>query len=350
MNILRLCTSIMSRLRKRRRPASARSWQTWVLLAALGGALGCHRANLHQALRENLPSAQGFPIVLAAYQPWFGDHDHIEVGYSSHDPAVLERQVEQAQNLGIAAFVVDWYGQRHPFLDKTFDLLQESAAAKNFKVALMYDEPEDSSDSTAAAISALDYAYQKYIGPNAPHRAAYLTYQGRPMIFLWPRHKQTDWKSVRQHLQSWDVMPLLIMEDGAYRVSDYMDGYYAWVKPGDRGWSRDGSNWGKQYLENFYKTMQKDYPNKIAVGAAWPGFNDSQASWSANRYMDRRCGKTFEDSLRVFRRYYSNDDPLPFLMVVTWNDYEEGTAIERGINNCRSSAPAASNAGGAGNQ
>ena len=93
--------------------------------------------------------------------------------------------------------------------------------------------------------------------------------------------------------------------------------------------------------------LRQDYPNKIAVGAAWPGFDDRKASWSANRYMDRRCGKTFEDSLRVFRRYYTNDDPLPFLMVVTWNDYEEGTAIERGINNCRSSVQAAST-GGAG--
>ncbi len=316
-----------------------------VMALVLSSSLACHRANIHQALRENVPSVQGGPVVLAAYQPWFGDRDHIDVGYSSHDRVVLAKQVEQAQNLGIAAFVVDWYGQRLPFLDETYALLQQTAAEKNFKVALMYDEPEDSSDTTAAAISALDYAYQQYIGPKARNRGAYLTYQGRPMVFLWPRHKETDWKAVRQHVNRWEVPPLLIMEDGAYRVSDFMDGYYAWVKPGDRGWARDGSNWGREYLQNFYKTMRQDYPNKIAVGAAWPGFDDRKASWSSNRYMDSRCGKTFEDSLKVFRRYYSNDDPLPFLMVVTWNDYEEGTAIERGINNCRS---ANSNATGGG--
>jgi hypothetical protein len=50
--------------------------------------------------------------------------------------------------------------------------------------------------------------------------------------------------------------------------------------------------------------------------------------------MDARCGKTLEDSLNLHRRYFPANHPLPFLMIVTWNDYEEGTAIERGIANC----------------
>jgi len=50
--------------------------------------------------------------------------------------------------------------------------------------------------------------------------------------------------------------------------------------------------------------------------------------------MNPRCGRTFEDSLRLFRRYYNDEHPLPFLLIVTWNDYEEGTAIERGMVGC----------------
>ena len=53
------------------------------------------------------------------------------------------------------------------------------------------------------------------------------------------------------------------------------------------------------------------------------------------------CGKTFEESLRLFRRYYTSDRPLPFLMVVTWNDYEEGTAVERGFSRCGAPSSAA---------
>jgi hypothetical protein len=309
-------------------------WQLLACVLALIASLGCHRANFHQTLKENLRPVQGGPVVLAQYQPWFGDRDHIDVGYSSHDRVVLGRQIEQAQNLGISAFVVDWYGKRKPFLDAAFFLLQQEAVKKNFKVVLMYDEPEDSPDYTAAAMSSLDYAYDQYIGPQAPHRSAYLTYNGRPVIFIWPRGKHTDWKQVREHIQGWQANPILIMEDGDMRHADVLDGFYAWVQPGERGWTPDGSNWGREYLESFYKKMKEKYPNKIAVGAAWPGFNDRKASWSLNRYMDSRCGKTFEESLRVFRRFYTSSDPLPFLLVVTWNDYEEGTAIERGVDNC----------------
>jgi len=301
---------------------------------AMAAGIGCHHADLHQALRQNVRPAEGSPVVLAVYEPWFGDREHMDVGYSAHDRVVLGKQIEQAQNLGISAFVVDWYGKRKSFLDASIFLMQQTAAEKGFKVALMYDEPESAEDATAAAVNSLDYAYDQYIGPKAPNRSAYLTYEGKPVVFVWPRSKDTDWKAVRQHLQGWETPAVLFMEDGAGKLADVFDGFYAWVKPGDKGWSPDGSNWGRDYLEGFYKKMKQQYPNKLAIGAAWPGFDDRKASWSENRFMDSRCGKTFEESLRLWRKFYTNSDPLPFLLVVTWNDYEEGTAIERGTGNC----------------
>ena len=42
-----------------------------------------------------------------------------------------------------------------------------------------------------------------------------------------------------------------------------------------------------------------------------------------------RCGQTFEDTLHLYNRYFDAAHPLPFVMIETWNDYEEGTAIER---------------------
>jgi len=36
----------------------------------------------------------------------------------------------------------------------------------------------------------------------------------------------------------------------------------------------------------------------------------------------------------MFRRYYNELRPLPFLMIETCNDYEEGTAIENGVDTC----------------
>jgi len=298
----------------------------------------CHRTDVRSSLAANsFINGSNEPTMLAVYLPWFGRPGHIDVGYSSQDRVVLGEQIDQAKQLGIAAFVVNWYGQRQDFEDKAYALMQQVAAESNFKVAIMYDEDDSEPGvETDAILADLQYAYDRYIGPHAGvARAAYLTYDGRPIVFIFPKGGHADWKRVRQAVKSWENPPLLIMKDIRPADADSFDGFYAWVNPGKQGWQHDGSNWGQQYLDSFYKTMVTEYPNKITVGAAWPGFNDSKASWSQNRKMDSRCGRTFYDTLRLFRRYYDQQHPLPYLMIETWNDYEEGTAIERGVDTCK---------------
>jgi hypothetical protein len=291
----------------------------------------CSGPGAHKAFQQNLQAPSPWPKLLAVYMPWFGDHVHADVGYSSDDPAVLRRQIQQAHHMGIAAFVVDWYGQSRPFPDHNFALLEEAADESHFKVALLYNEPEDEdAEATDAAMAALDHAYKAYIGPEAPHRAAYLTENGHPMIFIFPKRGHVNWEQVMQHCQGWEALPVLFYKDeppSQYAAS--FAGMYAWVQPGKPGWTPDGSNWGEAYLEDFYKNMTTKHPDKIAVGAAWPGFDDSSAKWGLNRHMQSRCGKTFDDTLKLDGRYYDSARPLPFLLIETWNDYEEGTAIER---------------------
>jgi hypothetical protein len=295
---------------------------------------GCPKSkDIATELRTNIQAPNGQPHILAAYQPWFGRRGHIDVGYSSQDRSVQERQIKQAQELGISGFVVNWYGPSRDFEDRSYAMLQRVAAEHSFQVALMYDESGDNTDdATNSAINDLNYAYDRYFGPHASlPRESYMTINDRPVIFLFPKSGDTDWKRVRESMKGWERQPILLYKDANGRVAPEMDGFYAWVSPGHEGWSQDGSNWGRDYLDNFYQMMTEKYPEKIAVGAAWPGFDDSRASWSRNRKMNARCGKTMEDSLRLFRRYYDTSHPLPFLMVDTWNDYEEGTAIEGGL-------------------
>jgi hypothetical protein len=319
--------------------AALRKLTVLLLLAPLSFVSGC--ANRRTDLSASLQSARmaapaAGPELLAVYQPWFGTREHIDVGYSSHDRVVLQRQIATAQNLGISGFLVNWYGPHKEYMDQCYGLMQELAAADKFQVAIQYDEAVDDPGHTTEAVMAdLQYAYDHYIGPHAgPKRQAYLRYIGRPLIFIFPKNNETDWNRVRQLTQSWDEPPLLIMKDIDSPYAGAFDGFYAWINPGKGGWQPNGSNWGEAYLVNFYSRMVAHNPDKIAIGAAWPGFNDKQASWSRNRFMDARCGRTFEDSLRLFRRYYNEQNPLPFLLIETWNDYEEGTAVERGINAC----------------
>lgn len=292
---------------------------------------GCTTPGMHRTLGQSPQAPNGWPKLLAVYMPWFGDRQHMDVGYVSYDSTVLRKQIEQARHMGIAGFVVDWYGESAPFSDHNFSLLQEAAAESHFQVALLYNEPpDDDAQATDGTISAFDKAYKSYIGPSALHRSAYLTYNGHPMIFIFPKHGHVDWKRVVEHCQSWESSPLLIYKDEppAQYAADFA-GMFAWVQPGQKGWTPDGSNWGEQYLDNFYKNMRNSHSEKIIVGAAWPGFDDSAAKWGLNRHMQSRCGQTFEDTLHLYTRYFDTAHPLPFVMIETWNDYEEGTAVER---------------------
>jgi hypothetical protein len=308
---------------------------TIVAALSLAGCAGAKRSDLASTLRSDVSAPSGSPQIIAAYQPWFGRSGHINVGYNSQDTSVLAQQIEHAKNLNIKAFVVNWYGPSHDFEDRSYALLQHAASEHDFKTAIMYDESvDDPSQATQQAISDLQYAYDRYIGPHASEPAnAYLTYDGRPMIFIFPKSGDTDWKKVKETVSGWQQPPELIYEDADAKNWGAFDGYYAWVSPGKKGWAHDGSNWGRSYLEDFYSRLAGE-PDKIAVGAAWPGFDDSKAEWGQGRKIDARCGKTLEDSLNLYRRYFPANHPLPFLMIVTWNDYEEGTAIERGLASC----------------
>jgi hypothetical protein len=297
---------------------------------------GCTRTTVAPSLRAEVPTTPGYPHLLAVYEPWFGHPAHINVGYSSQDPAQIRKQMDEARNLGISGFVVDWYGDREPFLDRSYALIQQISAEKNFKVAAMYDESNgDSVRATDDALAAFDKLNATYLAPDAPGRAAYLTYQDRPVIFIFPKAGKTDWSRVREETSKWNPPPLLLYQFRKTQYADSLDGFYAWVNPGQKGWAPDGSHWGGDYLTNFYRQMRSKYPDKIAIGAAWAGFDDSRASWTLNRHMSPRCGKTLSDTLSLARENSPPDRPLPFILIATWNDYEEGTAIERGVAKCK---------------
>src|SRR5580693_1284445 len=285
---------------------------------------GCFAPGSSHALRLKYRATGDTPETIALYEAWFGHPKHILVGYSSQDPAVISSQIRRAKTMGISGFVVDWYGDREPFIDRSYALVQKIAASETFRVAMMYDETDEEDGATDEAIADLTMFHDTYLSPKAPGREAYLTYEGRPEIFNFPKGKHTDWNRVRALVNKWNPAPLLIQENLPGPDADAFDGFYAWISPGGNGWAADGSNWGEQYLSDFYQTMQSKYSDKIIVGAAWSSFDDSKASWGLNRHISARCGQTFADTSNLWHKYFPADDPLPFVMIETWKDHKAG--------------------------
>ncbi len=92
---------------------------------------------------------------------------------------------------------------------------------------------------------------------------------------------------------------------------------------------------GLSYLDSFYTTAL-NYPTEFPFGSGYPGFDNSLASWAGTspKKMNQHCGQTWLDSLARAGQKYSSSNQLLALQLVTWNDYEEATEIESGIENC----------------
>ena len=160
------------------------------------------------------------------------------IGYSSHDPAVIARQMKEAKAMGITGFVVDWYGDRQPFIDRSYQLVQEQAGKNKFKVAMMYDETNQEDGATDEAIADFTMFHDTYLTTKSPGYKAYLTYEGRPVIFIFPKGGHTDWDKVRAVVNTWDPSPLLIQENLPGKYANDFAGFYAWVSLDNRVGSR----------------------------------------------------------------------------------------------------------------
>ena len=296
------------------------------------------------ALRVNTATTASLssPVILAEYQVWHGlVPTHTNPPYTSTDPLVIARHITAAKAMSISGFVVDWYGpsltngDERGFMDQATAELVRQSAGQSFQVALMYDEGAVRTAEalttayTTRMISDLLYARQYLTAP------AYLNINGHPALFVFPYpdvDPHIDWAEVRAHL---GLTVTLIDEDpnpGDPQHDAHFDGFYAWVQPGHYPWSPDGLDWGEDYLKWFYNVMAglaPTYTNKVAVGGVWPGFDDSSAPWGQNRYIWPRCGQTWRDTWGLAHQY----NP-PFVLIATWNDFEEGTGIEFGTGEC----------------
>jgi PKD domain len=87
------------------------------------------------------------------------------------------------------------------------------------------------------------------------------------------------------------------------------------------------------YLDDFY-SVALGFPADNTFASAYKGFNDSLAAWTQNRVLSQQCGQTWLTTMAEIGKYYSAATPLEAIQLVTWNDYEEGTEMESGIDNC----------------
>lgn len=259
--------------------------------------------------------------VFAALMGWFGKSSHIPVGYDSRQPAQVKKQVEDMQSRGIHGAILAWYGMNSYENTTAQELKRQAEAHPGFEFLIMIDQGTLRWDSLGLTPTDTLIAQLNYLADNYYSSPAYTKINGQPVVIEFALEMFTiDWTRVRTSVRG---NPMIIFRNPNGWTRPLSDGAYSW----------EPEKSDLSYLDYFYSQSLK-YPAQHTMGSLSPSFNDSLATWSANRYADGRCGQTWLDKAADAAKYYSANKQLKLVQIATWNDYEEGSTVESGIDNC----------------
>jgi PKD repeat protein len=274
--------------------------------------------------------------IYAHLVPWFGFGDHMNVGYVSSDTLQVQKQVNDMLSRGIDGAIIDWYGRGESSKNfASYDLgvqafMHQSELHPGFTFAIMHDAGALKTcaatigcDVTQTFIDDLNYANVTYSGSTA-----YLRSGGRPVVYLFGHEAYAiDWTRVLAGVAG---NPMFIFRNGSGFTKPGTSGAFSWVAPE----TVSATNLTAiNYLDNYYKTAL-GFPTEYSTGSAYKGFNDTLALWGSDRIIDQQCGQTWLQTIADAGKYYSSLKQMLGIQLVTWNDYEEGSEIESGIDNC----------------
>jgi len=302
--------------------------------------------------------------VICEYQPWFGLSSHASVGYNENNTATVAAQNSFMVREGCDVNLVDFYGPVDP--KQSFNLATTNAvfadlnsrAGYPLKFGIMEDKGSlisrcpTSNQTESATLTCLQNALiydMDYINNQYASSGVYFSDAGNPVVFsfvtksVWPILTSADWDTiwatVKAHTDTYAAPFKYIHQFGSFTGASYDNGRFAWVQPPvysgtQQFWWGSSTSASPAYLDSFYSAGLA-HPTQLTIGALWKGFDDNNASWGKNRVIAQQCGQVLLNTASEISKYFGGTNPqLPYVQVVTWNDYEEGTAVENGIDNC----------------
>jgi len=299
------------------------------------------------------------PVIVAS-QNWWGSSGHIDNGESSSNAMQEANQVADQISRGFAGQVVAWDGPgRTEDAAVTHIMASAEASASGYKFAVRFED--NYLTSTAFCPSGPDVACLNtglaYIASHYASSSAYMKdpASGKPILFFF---LSENYDLVTAAGVEPSGMVFVMLKPRGIPTSSNVIGEFDWVGPTDDGThstTTSGAGAGSSFTwdpdfgfseaQSFF-TAASANQGAFLVSAAYKGFDDSLATWSKKRLIDQQCGMTW---LQTFdhtgsfggsstfggtANYLSSGKKVDMVMVDTWDDYEEGTEIETGIDNC----------------
>ncbi|TEU17741.1 MAG: hypothetical protein E3J21_07635 [Anaerolineales bacterium] len=289
--------------------------------------LGVDVALLNEGLKD--------PLVLAFYYNWFDENtwtpekvsDFPITLYNSGDRETVVRHIAQAQEVGIDAFVVGWYGPQveNNQTETNLALMLEVADSTDLRVSVEFGPDSPFIHSQQDVMDALRYVLQVH----AQH-PSFLRVEGRPVIFFWrldsiplaPGQTPLEaWQAVRDQVDP-DHESIWIAEGVEVAYQQVFDGHHLY----SIAWSKDVhstlSDWG--YRIRRYNAQHGT--DKLWVATVTPGYNDLKTGRDEAFVREREDGQFYRDAWQA-----AMDSGADWVVITSWNEWVEGSQIEPSV-------------------
>jgi hypothetical protein len=233
--------------------------------------------------------------------------------YSSSDPGVMRRQIQQAKSAGITGFIVSW--KDAPLNDLRLRLLMRTAAAEHFKLAMIYQGLDFYRRPLPVSEVAADFITFRDRFASDP---VFFRVDGKPLT-IWSGTWAYSYAQVAQVTSA--VRPAMLVLNteknvaGFDRIAGLTDGdayYWSSVNP--------ATNPGYQpKLDQMSQAVHA--AGKYWIAPLAPGFDARMVG--GQQSVPRNGGQTLRTEFEAAMRSAPN-----MLGLISWNEFSENSYVE----------------------
>lgn len=247
--------------------------------------------------------------------PWWGGTNHPNIGVNSLDPVYIKKFITDMKERGYNCISVDWYGQGSKE-DQATLLMKTECEAQGMGFFICIDGGNKTLDAkvyNAAQLTTNLKAVFTYLSKTYYTSPAYQKMNGRPVVQFFGV-TGVDWLGVRAFAPTalW-----FFRWETDYSFRPYADGYF--------GWTHCDENWVTKVKASGKLVMlgaNASFDNTVAGDPV-------KCTWGVN-HPTKLLPEGGMRWVRALNLLKAHPEIIAF-MGVTWNDYQEGSALELGM-------------------